>query len=70
VEVICQVTGQIVLLEQTPVLQRSILRRNPYVDPLSFLQLVLLKRLRAGEEPCAELLTAVLESINGIASKG
>jgi phosphoenolpyruvate carboxylase len=68
VEVICQVTGQEVLLEQTPVLQRSILRRNPYVDPLSFVQLVLLKRLRAGEEACPELLTAVLESINGIAS--
>lgn len=68
VEVICQVTGQKVLLEQTPVLQHSIQRRNPYVDPLSFLQLVLLKRLRAGAEPCEELLTGVLESINGIAS--
>ena len=51
-----------------PVLQRSIDRRNPYVDPLSFIQLVLLKRLRAGEEPHAELLTAGLESVNGIAS--
>ena len=49
-------------------LQHSIQRRNPYVDPLSFIQLVLLKRLRAGEEPREELLTAVLESINGIAS--
>jgi phosphoenolpyruvate carboxylase len=67
-EIICQVTGQQLLLEQTPVLQRSIQRRNPAVDPLSFLQLVLLKRLRAGAEPCAELLTGVLESVNGIAS--
>jgi phosphoenolpyruvate carboxylase len=67
-EIICQMTGQQVLLEQTPVLQRSIVRRNPSVDPLSFLQLVLLKRLRASAEPCAELLTGVLESVNGIAS--
>ena len=51
-----------------PVLQNSIQRRNPYVDPLSFIQLVLLKRLRAGDGPREELLTAVLESINGIAS--
>ena len=43
-------------------------RRNPYVDPLSFIQLVLLKRLRAGEGPREETLTGVLESINGIAS--
>ncbi|HLJ95120.1 MAG TPA: phosphoenolpyruvate carboxylase [Gemmataceae bacterium] len=68
VSVICQVTGQKELLEQAPVLQRSILRRNPYVDPLSFLQLVLLRRLRSGGESSAELMTAVLESINGIAS--
>jgi len=51
-----------------PVLRRSIQRRNPYVDPLSIIQLVLLARLRRGDEPREELLTAVLESINGIAS--
>ena len=39
-----------------PILQHSIDRRNPYVDPLSFIQLVMLKRLRAGEEPREELL--------------
>ena len=49
-------------------LQRSIQRRNPYVDPLSFVQILLLKRLRSTSEPNDELLTAVLESINGIAS--
>jgi phosphoenolpyruvate carboxylase len=68
VDVILAVTGQDVLLEQAPVLLHSIQRRNPYVDPLSFIQLVLLKRLRAGGEPRDELLTAVLESISGIAS--
>jgi phosphoenolpyruvate carboxylase len=68
VDVICQITGQKALLDNVPVLQRSIERRNPYVDPLSIVQFLLLKRLRAGQEPREELLTGVLESINGIAS--
>ncbi len=62
------ITGKPGLLSDMPVLRRSILRRNPFVDPLSFIQLVLLRRLRADEQPPEELLTAVLESINGIAS--
>lgn len=68
VDFICKITGQERLLDNMPVLQESIERRNPYVDPLSFVQLVLLKRLRAGDEPRDELLTAALESINGIAA--
>lgn len=68
VAVICRVTGQSEILEQVPILRRSIDGRNPYVDPLSFIQLVLLKRLRAGEGPRDETLTGVLESINGVAS--
>jgi phosphoenolpyruvate carboxylase len=67
-EVIRFITGQAALLDNVPVLQRSIQRRNPYVDPLSFIQLILLKRLRAEAQPSPELLTAVLESINGIAA--
>ncbi|MGE0606666.1 MAG: phosphoenolpyruvate carboxylase [Pirellulales bacterium] len=68
IEVIRAITGQSKLLERSPVLRHSIDRRNPYVDPLSFIQIVLLKRLRAGTVPREELLTAVLESINGIAA--
>ena len=68
VSVILQITGQDALLEKAPVLQNSIQRRNPYVDPLSFIQLVILKRLRTGDGDREELLTAVLESINGVAS--
>jgi phosphoenolpyruvate carboxylase len=68
VEVVGLMTGNSELLDNMPVLKRSIERRNPYVDPLSFIQLVLLSRLRAGAEPRTELLTGVLESINGIAS--
>jgi phosphoenolpyruvate carboxylase len=60
------VTGQSSLLEHDPVLQRSVRRRNPYVDPLSFIQIDLLRRLRQGPNN-DELLRAVLLTINGIA---
>jgi len=68
VDVISLITGRPELLDDMPVLKSSIARRNPYVDPLSFIQLVFLQRLRRGEEPRDELLTGVLESINGVAS--
>ncbi|GIV96065.1 MAG: phosphoenolpyruvate carboxylase [Herpetosiphonaceae bacterium] len=68
VDLVCAITQQSELLDDMPVLQNSIRRRNPYVDPLSFIQIVLLRRLRAGQEPHDELLKMVLESINGIAA--
>ena len=63
---VLDVTGQASLLERDPVLQRSVLRRNPYVDPLSFIQVDLLRRLRADPDN-SEVLRAVLLTINGIA---
>jgi phosphoenolpyruvate carboxylase len=60
------VTAQERLLDRDPVLQRSIERRNPYVDPLSFIQLDLMRRLRSEGRPEA-LLRPVLLAINGIA---
>lgn len=67
---VCEITGQSELLERSAVLKTSIDRRNPYVDPLSFIQLTLLHRLRSGheDEDRESLITGVLESINGIAS--
>jgi phosphoenolpyruvate carboxylase len=58
------------LLDNVPVLQRSIALRNPYVDPLSYTQLELLRRLRADPEGLehAELEASILLSINGIAA--
>ena len=47
VEQILVVTGRARLLDNMPVLQRSIELRNPYVDSLSELQVLLLGRLRA-----------------------
>ncbi len=70
VRLILQVTGQNELLSNTPILQLSIDRRNPYIDPLSAIQVELLRRLRATPEDAstAELREAVLLSINGIAA--
>jgi phosphoenolpyruvate carboxylase len=65
---VCRITGQKQLLDDAPVLQRSIQRRNPYVDPLSFIQLVLIRRLRAGKGDSQALIAGVLESVNGIAA--
>ena len=46
--VILAVTGQQELLGANPVLLRSVRLRNPYVDPLSLIQVDLLRRKRAG----------------------
>ena len=43
---IIQIVGGKALLDTSPVLQQSIRRRNPYVDPLSYFQVDLLRRLR------------------------
>jgi phosphoenolpyruvate carboxylase len=57
------------LLDAEPVLQASIDRRNPFVDPLSFVQVELLRRLRAEPDGASEQLGRVsLLTINGIAS--
>jgi phosphoenolpyruvate carboxylase len=62
-----RVTGQKRLLETNEVLARSIRLRNPYVDPLSLIQVELLRRKRAGEES-GELNYALAATINGIAA--
>ncbi|MDQ3540634.1 MAG: phosphoenolpyruvate carboxylase [Chloroflexota bacterium] len=61
-----RITNQERLLDREAVLQRSIRRRNPYVDPLSFIQVELLKRLR--ERPDDEDVLQTLHlAVNGIA---
>jgi phosphoenolpyruvate carboxylase len=60
------------LLDSEPVLQASIDRRNPAVDPLSFVQLEVLSRIRAAQraqtEPDEALHRLSQLTINGIAS--
>jgi phosphoenolpyruvate carboxylase len=65
--VILRVSGQSRLLERNPVLERSIALRNPYVDPMSLIQIELLRRKRAGEES-EELDYALAATINGISA--
>jgi phosphoenolpyruvate carboxylase len=69
------VLDQTELLERNPVLNNSIRLRNPYVDPMSLLQLELLRRKRAGEyndaesaEMKEELDRAITATINGISA--
>ena len=61
------VTGQQEFLERNPVLSRSIRLRNPYVDPMSLIQVELLRRKRRGEQS-AELDYALGATMNGIAA--
>ena len=63
------VSGGDGLLDREPVLRDSIERRNPYVDPLSYVQVELLRRARARPgEVDAALAGASLHAVNGIAS--
>jgi phosphoenolpyruvate carboxylase len=64
---VLKVTRQSRLLERNPVLAHSIELRNPYVDPLSLVQIELLRRKRAGDET-EELDYALAATINGISA--
>ena len=61
------ITEQADILERNPVLANSIRLRNPYVDPMSLLQVELLRRKRAGEHS-EELDRAITATINGISA--
>ena len=70
-EMICKITDQKQLLSNSPIMQRSIERRNPYVDPLNFIQVALLRELRESKPDTPEhdaLLSTVLSTVNGIAA--
>jgi len=62
------ITGTKVLLETNPSLARSLRNRIPYIDPLSHLQVDLLRRLRSGRGDAEELRRAVHLTINGVAA--
>jgi phosphoenolpyruvate carboxylase len=67
---ICRLTAQRDLLDAAPWLQRSIRVRNPYIDPMNYVQVALLRRLRehADEAEADEMRDAVRLSVNGIAA--
>jgi phosphoenolpyruvate carboxylase len=55
------------LLEREPMLERTIRLRNPYVDPMSLLQVDLLRRWRATDRQDPEIERALLTCVKGIA---
>ena len=69
-KLVLQVTGCEELLDTEPWLQHSIRVRNPYVDPLNYIQVALLEEVRKNPfHPEIEVMQkALLQSINGIAA--
>jgi len=67
VSLVLRLRGSKQLLDGDPTLQRSILLRNPYVDPMHLMQVDLLKRWRATGRRDAELFGALRATISGIA---
>lgn len=65
-QLVLELRGSQQLLEHEPTIQRSILLRNPYIDPMHLMQIDLLKRWRAGNRQDREMLTALLASVSGI----
>ncbi len=67
VDAVLAITRQTELLENNPVLARSIKLRNPYVDPMHLIQVDLLRRKRAGEDT-PEINRAISATISGISA--
>lgn len=63
-----RITGQEKILENNYALRRSIMLRNPYVDPLSYIQRQLLEQIRSNDDVPEELIEAFTLSVNGIAA--
>jgi phosphoenolpyruvate carboxylase len=70
VRALLRLSGQRELLDHAPWLRRSIRVRNPYIDPMNYVQVALLHRLRAQPDAAEEdaLRDAVLLSVNGVAA--
>jgi len=71
-KMVLSISGHTTLMEMEPVTQNAVQVRNPYVDPLNYIQVEVLGRLRSvknADGPDAETLRAAMAlTINGIAA--
>jgi phosphoenolpyruvate carboxylase len=71
-ETVLSISGHTDLLEAEPVTQNAVQVRNPYVDPLNYVQVEMLRRLRSLPDPESEEAKSIREvitiTINGIAA--
>jgi phosphoenolpyruvate carboxylase len=71
VDALLLIRGHRQLLDDTPVLQAAIALRNPYVDPLSLLQVSLLRRKRSSakldEKAKEKIDDALATTLSGVA---
>ncbi len=70
VKYLLQITGEKELLSSDPILKRTLGLRNPYLDPISFIQVNLIKKYRSlkSKRDKDKLLTVLRSSVNGIAA--
>lgn len=61
------IKGEVDLLDSRPRVQRSVLLRSPYLDPMHLMQVDLLRRWRAGGREDRALYEALVASVSGIA---
>jgi len=65
---VLSLTGRDRLLDHHPLLRRTLEIRDAYLDPISYLQVSLLARLRNSDRVDPELRRALLLTVNGIAN--
>ena len=71
INTILKITGEDDLLDHNKSLQSSLLLRNPYIDPISFIQVKFIKQYRDKKIPKSKkekLLSLLRITVNGIAA--